>query len=257
MAKSSPRRDSGIGAGAPCGPWRLLLLLALAVAVPTVCVLYFTNQAMRNARLAVRQKLADAYKPPLQTAVSEIASYWQEKAAVLETTARDGAAPVRFAELVTSGACDGAIIYDEAGGVTYPGEGSLPDIGRAEPTPPWGEARRLVEAGDIREAVELLAGVLEDPENADARDTAGRLTAPLAGLRALELIADPEAPRHVEIRDTLAERLNEYSPPPMPSAQRRFLMRRLLEMPGGKVAFPTLAAEELAADYLARNTSAK
>jgi signal transduction histidine kinase len=40
--------------------WVILLLVA-AVVVPTVCLLWFMNQAVRNERLAVRQKLIDMY----------------------------------------------------------------------------------------------------------------------------------------------------------------------------------------------------
>jgi signal transduction histidine kinase len=115
----------------------------------------------------------------------------------------------------------------------------------------WAQARRLVERGDAAGAVELLAARFADEQQADARDPAGRLIAPLAGLRALELVADPEAPRYTGLRDALAARLNDYSPPLMAPPQRRFLMHRLLEMRGRDPEFPTLDAEELAADYLA------
>ena len=49
-----------VGGGRPNGSW-LMLLLLLAVLVPSVCLLWFMNQAVRNERLAVRQKLAEAY----------------------------------------------------------------------------------------------------------------------------------------------------------------------------------------------------
>ena len=41
--------------------WPVVLLL-LTVLVPAVCVLWFMGAAMRNERLAARQKLADAYR---------------------------------------------------------------------------------------------------------------------------------------------------------------------------------------------------
>jgi len=250
MVRTARRTRGGGGAGPSSGAWRLLLLLALAVAVPTACVLYSTNQAVRNARLAVRQKLVQAYEPPLHEAASEIASYWQDRADALVKALPEAAPPEQFAELVTSGVCTSAVIYDEAGNVTYPAQTGPADWAESEPPAAWAEARRLVEAGDTAGAVELLAGLLADPESADTRDAAGRLIGPLAGLRALELIADPEDARHGDMRDTLATRLNDYSPPLVPPAQRRFLMRRLREMAGDEVAFPTLPAEEVAADYL-------
>ncbi len=244
------RKTRGGGAGPSSGAWRLLLLLALAVAVPTACVLYSTNQAVRNARLAVRQKLVQAYEPPLHEAASHVASYWQERADALATTAPEAEPPERFAELVTSGVCESAVLYDKAGEVAHPAYARPGDWAEPEPPGAWADARRLVEAGETEGAVELLVGLFADPENADARDGAGRLVAPLAGLRALELIEDPEEPRYAEVRDTLAARLNDYSPPLMPPAQRRFLMRRLRQMAVDEAEFPTLAAEELAAEYL-------
>lgn len=39
----------------------VILLLAIAVILPTVCLLYFMTQAVKNERLAVRQKLIDSY----------------------------------------------------------------------------------------------------------------------------------------------------------------------------------------------------
>lgn len=40
---------------------RVVLLLAIAVILPTVCLLWFMAQAVKNERLAIRQKLIDSY----------------------------------------------------------------------------------------------------------------------------------------------------------------------------------------------------
>ena len=37
----------------------VILLLAIAVILPTVCLLWFMTQAVKNERLAVRQKIID------------------------------------------------------------------------------------------------------------------------------------------------------------------------------------------------------
>ncbi len=246
--------DSG-GAG-DFGPWRLLLILAAAVAVPTACVLYFTNQAMRNARLAARQRLVDAYEPPLNEAAAEIVDFWQQKADALSGLAADAPPPQRFAKLACSGVCDGLVIYDEEGEPAYPfqPQPAPPDSG--EPHPFWIQPRALTEAGDTAGAVELLAALFADQEQAEVRDSAGRLVAPLAALRAMELLNGPEDGQYGELRAASADRLNDYGPPAMPSAQRRFLMRRLQEMPGDPIEFPTLWAEELTAEYLTHAQSA-
>jgi len=38
-----------------------MLLLAIAVVLPSVCLLWFMNQAVKNVQLAARQKLINAY----------------------------------------------------------------------------------------------------------------------------------------------------------------------------------------------------
>ncbi|MCK4284323.1 MAG: GHKL domain-containing protein [Candidatus Brocadiae bacterium] len=246
------KTNNDLGSGSARGLWQLLLLLVVAVAVPTACVLWFMNQAVRNERLAVRQKLVQAYRPQLTATADKLASYWQRRMADLAAAPVDDDPPSTFAQLVTSGACEGAVICDEAGKVAYPAHAPPPDWDAAEPPAVWAEVRRLAGAGDTAGAVELLARLFADPESAEARDAAGRLIAPLAGLRSLELIADPEEPRYAEVRNALVARLNDYSPPAMPPAQRRFLMHRVRGIAGDAAAFPTLAAEELAAEYLER-----
>ncbi len=56
----------------------VILLLAAAVILPTVCLLWFMNQAVKNERLAVRQKLIDAYQPKLDKFISQSSHLWEE-----------------------------------------------------------------------------------------------------------------------------------------------------------------------------------
>ena len=63
------------GTGRPSGSW-LMLLLLLAALVPSVCLLWFMNQAVHNERLAVRQKLADAYRGNLSLVQKQLATFW-------------------------------------------------------------------------------------------------------------------------------------------------------------------------------------
>ena len=55
----------------------IVLLLAVAVILPTVCLLWFMSQAVKNERLAVRQKLIDAYTKRAQDLFVPYADiYW-------------------------------------------------------------------------------------------------------------------------------------------------------------------------------------
>ena len=56
---------SRVGTGHDAKSWPVLSLLLVVVLVPTVGVLWFMSQAMRNERLAVRQKLSDVYQAQL------------------------------------------------------------------------------------------------------------------------------------------------------------------------------------------------
>jgi signal transduction histidine kinase len=281
------------GAGALHGSWRLLLLLALAVAVPTVCVLWFMNQATRNARLAVRQRLVDVYRPQLAAAAESVAADWQERLAALDAVPAEATAQALFARLVAVGACDSSVIYGESGEVAYPAETEALNGGIPEEPEDWAEAhtleyelsdppaaaaayaeiaaatqdadlraqavlaqaRCLAKAGEADEATDLLTALFTEEQHREARDRRGNLIAPLAGLRALELMGETGDPRRAQVLDGLEDCLNDYAGPLMPSSQRRFLMRRVQETAGGKVAFPALDAEELAAEYLAHGPS--
>ena len=62
-----------------------------------------------------------------------------------------------------------------------------------------------------------------------------------------------EAPTHPDFEKTallLSRRLNDYTPPAMPSNQRRFLMQQLKAIWPECPDFPTLAAEDIAAAFL-------
>ena len=51
-------------------PSGLVMLLLLAVLVPSVCLLWFMNQAVKSERSAARQKLFEAYRGHLALAVA-------------------------------------------------------------------------------------------------------------------------------------------------------------------------------------------
>src|SRR6266436_2455800 len=59
--------------------WPVVLLL-FAVLVPAVCLLWFMGAAMRNERLAARQKLADVYRVQLSAAQRRLQEYWNQTA---------------------------------------------------------------------------------------------------------------------------------------------------------------------------------
>ena len=305
-----------MGAGGDRGLWAVMIALLLAVLVPTACVLWFMTAAMRNERLAVRQRLSDLYRQRALDARSSLEAHWSQKTAALDADP-DLSPARRFAKLIRGEVAHSVIVYDETGEVAYPAS-PRPAPDRRSETPEWSEARGLEHGqGRADEAAELYAKIAERAEDVDSRalalraqarclarsgrkeqalqiltgplaeesmsgamDADGRLLAPNALLYALELLVEnPDLrfrPNEALVRDlnehyaTVGEladgggrrdflalvahligRANDYDDSQMSSDQRRFLMRSLREIGGGRsLGLTTLRGEELAEEYL-------
>jgi signal transduction histidine kinase len=227
-------------------------LLVLAVVVPTACVLWFMHAAVRNERMAVRQKLADAYGGQLEAAARQVDLHWQERAAELEASggAESGVPEPRSAEWEIATALEFARGEHEKAAMAYARVAQkAPDAALAARAL-QGQARCLAKAGRLEDAVPILTVTLADDTYREARSPRGRLIAPNALLMALELMAGAGHPRYDATLQALSARLADYGEPLLPPAQRRFLMLRLREVAPEAAPLPTLAAEELANEYL-------
>jgi signal transduction histidine kinase len=273
-----------IGAGRPSGSW-LILLLLLAVLVPSVCLLWFMNQAVHNERLAVRQKLIDAYRVNLALARDQLVANWTKPGP--NPDLQPAAAPALFARQVRDGLADAVICFDAAGHVIYPGAVSPP---RSEPPDlAWtaaeglesadpasasaafsrlakqttdanvagralqAQARCLVRAGKKAEAISVLTGPLEDERYQHAADAQGRLVVPSAELMVLELANGTNSAPALLAFDRLKKRLLDYDDGALSAPQRRFLMRELEKLHHDPAILRMLSAEDLAARYLETN----
>ncbi|HML74292.1 MAG TPA: ATP-binding protein [Anaerohalosphaeraceae bacterium] len=83
--------------------WWVVSLLAAAVILPTVCLLWFMTAAVRNERLAMRQKLSEIYQKRLETAAQDHLGF-------------DNIKP----QLTMPGS-DGLVVYESNGIVIFPG----------------------------------------------------------------------------------------------------------------------------------------
>ena len=286
--------------------WPVLLLLVVVVLVPTIGVLWFMSQAMRNERLAVRQKLGDVYQAQLLGLQQELQAFWQARSDRLEVGDGEVSASRVFAERVRRDLADGIVVYGPTGRPSYPAPPRVREIDGHPPRPSWrlaeslessgqneaaaahyaaiaegttdrdlaaqallAQARCLVQAERVGQAVSILAEELGHPRYEGAADHHGRLIAPSAQLRALQLVGDGTDPRFRRAAGALRERLVDYGDPALPAGQRRFLMKELKgelassapETPAGDwpgvdssgadaPLFDTLEAEELAVRYL-------
>src|ERR1035437_1348242 len=86
--------------------WPMLALLLVVVLVAIGCVLWFMGEAMRNERLAVREKLAEAYRGQLSMVLARCAEDWKSRLAELDSSRL---AAARFARFVREGMADSVI----------------------------------------------------------------------------------------------------------------------------------------------------
>lgn len=100
-------------------------LLAVAVILPTVCLLWFMNEAIDNERFVIRQKLVLLHNDQLEKARRKADDEWARRCRRLED---DEAHPYRLlAEIVAQGACDALLMYDPSGRRLYPVSSSEAD----------------------------------------------------------------------------------------------------------------------------------
>lgn len=271
--------------------WPVLLLLVLAVVVPTACVLWFMSEAMTNERLAVRHKLTEVYRGQLVAIKNQVRSHWQDRVEALIGIDRNRAGSEIFADVISAELADSVILYDSSGQLIYPTKAVYFPAGDSEDPPEWEEARKLeyqqddpaaaaevyaqiaeratyvnmaaralqaqarclAKVGQREAAIEVLTDKLANDRYRHAPDTQGRLIQPNALLLGLQLISDPQSSRFDSTAELLVRRLTDYSDSTLPTGQRRFLMRQLQKIMPDCPPFSTLAAEEMAAEYLELN----
>jgi signal transduction histidine kinase len=255
--------------------WLILLPLIAVVLVPTVCVLWFANRAMRNEQLAVQQRLTEAYRLQLISAQRRLDEYWQARLDDLRTAETMPSVGEAFAQLVRTGHFAAAIILDAEGHVSYPSaapwhpppisanetwdaaaaaEHEDPSLPRAielyeeiigKSSDPQERARALVaqarcltKAGEKAAAVGILTEKLSDAQYRNATDASGGLIIPNAQLMALRLL-DANSPQHQRIFGDLVSRLNDYGEPAMPAPQRLHLMGEVQPIAAGPARMAT------------------
>lgn len=97
-----------------------LALLAIAVVLPTVSLLWFMSRVIANERLVVPQKLAALYKDKLADATARTESLYAAQLAYLDAI-KPGANPYSlFRRLVLEDNVQGAVLWDENGVLQYP-----------------------------------------------------------------------------------------------------------------------------------------
>ena len=97
----------------------VVLLLIVAVILPTVCLLWFMNEAIDNERLVIRQKRVTFYKKQLDETMQKVDQDWAAHCRSLGQD--DPAHPYQeFIAATGQNGCDGLLIYDASGTRLYP-----------------------------------------------------------------------------------------------------------------------------------------
>jgi signal transduction histidine kinase len=180
--------------------WPMLALLLLVVVAAIACVLWFMREAMQNERLAVRQKLAEAYRANLALAQQNVAEEWNRGLARFDE-AEPG--PALFERAVREAWAESAIVFAADDRAIYP-RMNAPE--------------RLAEAN-----AELLAlDTPGDPATPQRREIAERLRARVIDY---ESSAMPAAQRRFLMRE-----LQRLAPgPEFPTLPAEDLAARFLE----------------------------
>ena len=169
------------GYNRPGGQLRwVILLLGIAVILPTVCLLWFMGQAVKNERLAVRQKLVNSYSKRAKTFfVAYSDTYWgqaRERLGRSEDVMSES--PWRLDEVFAEERFGGFVIYDSNEAIVWP----IVDRG---------EVSELEPDEIFRHAFELE---FEEDEPAEALDEYERIRVD-ANDPAIEFLADMAAVR--------------------------------------------------------------
>jgi hypothetical protein len=215
------------GIGQDVRAWPMLALLAATALLAIGCVLWFMREAMRNERVAAREKLVEAYRGQLalfRAAALERWSRWLEQ---IDSPEPD---PAHFARCAEQQLAAAVICFGPQGEVIYPGGATPADSTMAAAAGALqNELRDLRKADRLSELVQLVEKRFGNAEAAPLADAQGRQVAASAELMALESMSDPADPVFVRIGDRLAARVVDYDVP-MPSAQRRFIIWRRLRL---------------------------
>jgi signal transduction histidine kinase len=156
----------------------VVLLLAVAVILPTVGLLWFMNKVVKSERLVVRQRLTTFYKGRLIEVAAKAAEQWADVCRQLER--KPSVPPYRlFVAAVGQGGYDGLLIYDDAGQRLYPVLST--DAGTL--ARPSEDFRDVWEMEFINQQYEQAAELYE--ERARISDDHGRLAAYIGKCRSL------------------------------------------------------------------------
>jgi signal transduction histidine kinase len=230
-----------------------LALLVIAVVVPSACVLWFMNEAVRNQAEATERSVTDLYRTQLRLLRTRVNAGWETRATNLESRLT-GNAPADFQKLVAAKSADAVVLAEKDGRPRYPSLAAWLGNHMPAAAEPASDARgdqavvrELVRIGRRPEAIEALERLVRTrPPTLDAE---GRSVAADAHLLLLSLLPATDS-RRAPVLAQLTALVNDYERTSLPAAQRAFVMAELEAHGLSRASFPTFEAERLALTYL-------
>jgi signal transduction histidine kinase len=116
--------------------WQWLGLLAVAVLLPTISLLWFMSRVIANERLVVPQKLAAIYKDKRMEATTRTEALYERHVAAIDLARAGGNPYPLFRELVLEQHVEGLVVWDEDGRIVYPRRTAViggSDVSRTNP----------------------------------------------------------------------------------------------------------------------------
>jgi signal transduction histidine kinase len=103
------------------GQFRLVILLvAIAVILPTVCLLWFMTQAVKNERLAARQKLINVYKEKTRPLIEHLQQRCLEFEQEIQRVGQSDTFSLFTEFCCDKGYAEGVLIYDSNNHILFP-----------------------------------------------------------------------------------------------------------------------------------------
>jgi signal transduction histidine kinase len=280
-------RSQFTGTGHDVNQWLVLLFLAIGIAAPAGCVLWFMSEAMNNQRDAAREKLSVAYRGQLQLTRDKLDAGWEKRTVELEREAAGLPAPLAFERAVRTGLADAVICLNADGSVAYPAPIGKPSTDLVPSSPDWLAARSMENQGFLEGAADAYGRIAASDRDASiaalamqARvrslakshkkteaidailehftqgplmpgvDAQGRLIAADEQLLALTLMGGNN-PRYAGEAQRLHDLVADYGGLPISGPQRLFVMDELHELDERhEMNFTTHAGERLASQFL-------
>ena len=229
-----------------------IVLLAAAVVLPTVSLLWFMSRVVTNERLVIQQKLGTIYHQKLQEAVNQAGLRTNRRINALGETDWTTNPYGLLRRTVLEEGFQGVLMWNPGGELVYPSTGDAPDL-NARMDGPLSEASRLEFVEQDYAAAAKQYGQLA--ESADSRALAGQVrclarlerwdeavqavlaaqnisAAPARMLLLSRLMEAETAPGRQEQQDRLAAALEQdlfkTGPDFLPAGQNEMIARRLL-----------------------------